>query len=157
MFWCINQRSLIRGGIILTVTQNGLKEKQTLRHDRRISILICILAVVLCVAYAWFRKDLPEWWRQSGGGIPYTLFFVTFFFALSPKRRLLKIVTCLAVGWSCAAEILQLWQPRWLVEFRATPFGAALLGSSFTWSDIPPYFYWGRSRVCCFKRGVWET
>ena len=127
----------------MTVTRDGLKEKETLRLDRRLAILVCILSVVLCLGYAWFRKDLPGWWRRSGGGIPYTLFFVTFFFTLSPKRRLLEIVTCLAVGWSCAAEFLQLWQPEWLMEFRATPFGAALLGSSFTWSDIPPYFIGG--------------
>ena len=110
----------------------------------------------MCLAYAWFRQDLPNWWRSSGGGIPYTFFFVTFFFALMPKRSLLGSVVGLAIAWSCTAEFLQLWQAKWLVELRSSPLGAALLGSSFTWSDLPPYFLGGGLGYLVFRAVFWK-
>ncbi|MDG2183729.1 MAG: DUF2809 domain-containing protein [Mariniblastus sp.] len=134
-----------------------MKEKQNHRLERKLAISICISAACLCLAYALFRTDLPGWWRLCGGGIPYTLFFVTFFFALSPKRGLLGLFTCMAIGWSCTAEFLQLWQVGWLNEIRSTTLGAALLGSSFTWSDIPPYFIGGGLGYLLLRLVFWRV
>ena len=120
-----------------------MKEKQALRIDRRLAIFVSTLAVCLCLGYGWFRAELPAWWKSNGGGVPYVLFFVTFFFVLLPERRSITLVTCLAVAWACAAEFFQLYKGEWLVQFRSTQVGAALLGSSFTWSDFPPYFIGG--------------
>ncbi|MDA7901708.1 DUF2809 domain-containing protein [Mariniblastus sp.] len=137
--------------------RDSLKENQALRLDRKFAIIICISAVGLCLGYAWFRADFPPWLKNSGGGIPYTLFFVTFFFALFPKRSLLETIAWLAIGWSCVAEFLQLWQVGWLVQIRATPLGAALLGSSFTWVDIPPYFIGGGLGYLLLRLLFWRV
>ena len=107
---------------------------------------------------------MPEWWKSNGGGIPYTLFFVTFFIALIPRRKFLELAVGLSIGWSCLVEFFQLWHIGWLLQFRSNSFGAALLGSSFTWSDIPPYYiggvigdllfwtvFWA---ICCRQSGV---
>ncbi|MCP4099464.1 MAG: DUF2809 domain-containing protein [Planctomycetaceae bacterium] len=134
-----------------------MKENRTQRLDLRLAILICISAACLCLAYAFFRTDLPGWWRRSGGGIPYTLFFVTFLFALSPKFSQLELCAGIAIGWSCAAEFLQLWQVGWLNEIRSTALGAALLGSSFTWSDIPPYFIGGGFGYLLLRMVFWRV
>lgn len=133
-----------------------MKENQTLQLERKLALFICILAVCMCLGYAWFRQDLPDWWRSSGGGIPYTFFFVTFFFGLLPKRSLLEFFVCLAIGWSCTAEFLQLWQAKWLVELRSSSLGAALLGSSFTWSDLPPYFLGGGLGYLVLRAMFWK-
>jgi hypothetical protein len=38
-----------------------------------------------------------------------------------------------------ALEFLQLWRPGWLQSIRATLLGRLALGTSFAWSDFPPY------------------
>ena len=50
---------------------------------------------------------------------------------------------CLAVLVVCGLEFFQLYNPEPLATFRRTRFGAALLGSTFVWADIPPYFIGG--------------
>lgn len=110
---------------------------------RSIAAEICIVAAAICVAYGYVRQDLSAWWRGYGGGIPYVLFWCTFWFVIFPVRRAI-IPICVAVtATTCLLEFLQLWKPVWLQEFRATRFGAALIGSGFTWQDFPPYFVGG--------------
>ena len=41
---------------------------------------------------------------------------------------------------TCALEFLQLWHPVWLERIRSTFIGRCLLGTTFGWSDFPPYF-----------------
>ena len=105
--------------------------------------LICLAMVALCLAYHFYRPSLPDWWRASGGGVPYVMFWVSFWFVIFPQQR---YVTAIAIGctlFTCGLEAFQLWQPPWLTAFRSTGFGAALLGNQFVWSDIPPYFIGG--------------
>jgi len=99
--------------------------------------------VGLCLLYAAYRTELPTWWREYGGGVPYVMFFITFFCTLFPRRRYLLSVAILVTLGTCGLEFLQLWQPAWLTQFRATKFGAALLGTTFVWGDMPPYFIGG--------------
>jgi hypothetical protein len=105
--------------------------------------LCCLGAVVACLAYARYRAGMPDWWRGSGGGIPYVAFWAALGYSFFPRRRWLLAICTWAVVGTCGLEFLQLWKPEWLTQFRATRFGAALLGSGFTWSDMPPYFIGG--------------
>jgi len=69
----------------------------------------------------------------------------------------LELCAGIAIGWSCAAEFLQLWQVGWLNEIRSTTLGAALLGSSFTWADIPPYFIGGGLGYLLLRMVFWRV
>ncbi len=110
---------------------------------RTAAALACAASVAVCLAYDHWRADLPGWWRGHGGGIPYVVFWITLWFTILPVRRWAPVI-CLAVTVAtCLLEVLQLWQPGWLVPFRATRFGAAWLGGSFTWHDLPPYVMGG--------------
>ena len=116
---------------------------QERRVGRAAAGLICLAMVALCLAYHFSRSALPHWWRASGGGVPYVIFWVSFWFVIFPRAR---YVSAIAVGctlFTCGLEVLQLWQPDWLTAFRSTFFGAALLGNQFVWNDIPPYFIGG--------------
>ena len=93
--------------------------------------------------YSRFRADLPMWWRSFGGGIPYVAFWCCFGFLLVPKRSWILRICLFATFMTCMLEFLQLWNPPPLAAFRATRFGAALLGSTFVWADFPPYFVGG--------------
>lgn len=118
-----------------------LKQKPDVR--RSIAVLVCVASAVLCFAYAYFRQQLPDWWRGHGGGIPYVVFWIAIGFVVFPYRRAIVPVSIFATGFTCLLEILQLWHPSWLSEFRASRFGAALIGSGFDWRDFPPYFIGG--------------
>ena len=88
------------------------------------------------------------------GGFP-AIFFVTFYVALIPRRNFLELAVGLSIGGACLAEFFQLWHWGWLLQFRSNPFGAALLGSSFRWSDIPKYFTAGGIGYLLFRTVFW--
>ena len=118
-------------------------QTQERRVPHWVAALICLAMVVLCLAYHFSRPSLPDWWRASGGGVPYVLFWVSFWFVFFPRARYVLAIAILCTLFTCGLEVLQLWHPPWLTEFRSTVFGAALLGSGFVFSDIPPYFIGG--------------
>lgn len=111
--------------------------------SRSLAIAICACSVAACLAYAYFRNGLPGWWRGCGGGIPYVVFWITFWFVFFPYRRCIEPICIFAVSSTCLLETLQLLNPDWLMQIRATRFGAALLGSGFDWRDFPPYIIGG--------------
>jgi hypothetical protein len=113
------------------------------KPERAVAVLICIASVMVCLAYAYWRSDLPDWWRGYGGGTPYVVFWIAFWFMIFPFRRCVLPICIFATMFTCFLEFMQLWKPEWLTQLRATRFGAALLGSGFTWSDFPPYFIGG--------------
>ncbi len=111
--------------------------------NRTVAVLLCAAMVVACLAYDHTRSTLPDWWRGHGGGIPYVCFWIAFWFAIFPYRRCIVPICLVVTVSTCLPEFMQLWKPAWLMQVRATRFGAALLGSGFTWSDLPPYFIGG--------------
>ncbi|MEE9212976.1 MAG: DUF2809 domain-containing protein, partial [Phycisphaeraceae bacterium] len=40
---------------------------------------------------------------------------------------------------TCALEFAQLWHPPWLQMIRSTFLGRAVLGTTFSWWDLPIY------------------
>lgn len=107
-------------------------------------IVACLLSVVLCLAYGAFRSRLDnQWIQQNGGGVPYTVFWILLAAVFWPSKRLALRICVLAVLVVCGLEFFQLYNPEPLATFRRTRFGAALLGSTFVWADIPPYFIGG--------------
>ena len=122
-----------------------LTEIQCTWFSRRWAIMLaCSVSVVWCLAYAGFRSQLSnDWIRQNGGGVPYTVFWILFVAVFWPSKRLVLRICVLVVLAVCGLEFFQLYNPEPLASFRQTRFGAALLGSTFVWSDIPPYFIGG--------------
>ncbi len=113
--------------------------------DARIRIgLACIFSVGLCFAYAATRSTWGnEWYRSHGGGLPYVAFWILLIGIFFPDRKHCARICIATVIVVCGLEFLQLWNPEPLASFRRTMFGAALLGSTFVWNDIPPYFLGG--------------
>ena len=108
--------------------------------SRKTPVVLCLVAVLLCLVYAYARPSLTGWWRQAGGGVPYVLFWISLWFVALPNRKFILPI-CVGVAlFTCLLEFLQLWNPQPLSAIRATKLGAAWLGSQFAWADIPPYF-----------------
>lgn len=105
----------------------------------RVSLIVWLFAAA-SFGY-WFRFDAPisAGWRDSIGGAAYVIFFVVALAAItraSSAERLTLVVLTL----TCVLEFLQLWHPPWLEQIRRTLPGRALLGTTFEWTDFPPYF-----------------
>jgi len=93
---------------------------------RSVAGLICLAMVVLCLAYHFSRRSLPDWWRASGGGVPYVMFWVSFWFIFFPRARYVLAIAIGCTLFTCGLEVLQLWQPPWLTEFRSTAMVASV-------------------------------
>lgn len=61
------------------------------------------------------------------------------YFPLTSSARLASAITAI----TCILEFLQLWHPPWLEAIRSTFAGRVVLGTTFAWSDFPPYFAGG--------------
>lgn len=116
--------------------------------ERKWLLAACGLSVIVCLTYAMVRSSLPHGWlRANGGGVPYVVFWALVAAVGWPRKEFAKefafriaLITTLV---TCGLECFQLYNPEPLATFRRTRFGAALLGASFAWADIPPYFIGG--------------
>ena len=119
-------------------------QQRTWLSRRWLTMVACLLSVVWCLAYAAFRSRLDnQWIQQNGGGVPYAVFWILLAADFWPSKRLALRICVLAVLLICGLEFFQLYNPEPLATFRRTRFGAALLGNTFVWDDIPPYFIGG--------------
>ncbi len=106
--------------------------------------MACIVSVGLCFLYAFSRDQLPSWWRNHGGGVPYVTFWILLWLTAFPKRSAVVYVCVICVLATCALELFQLYSgPQWLNDFRRTRFGAAWIGYGYDSNDIPAYFLGG--------------
>ena len=122
-----------------TLTKFYMNQRQSITVG-----LTCLASVGLCLLYAATRGQMPSWWRDHGGGVPYVLFWFLLWLTVFPRRSSVKWVSIACVIATCALEVFQLWDgPAWLYNFRRTQFGAALLGYGFDANDLPPYFIGG--------------
>ena len=111
------------------------------RRSWRLPLQLASIATACVIAGLWLRFDAPisPYLRDASGGISYVLFFILAVAALAPKASSAAIaITVLAV--TCGLEFLQLWHPIWLEACRRTIPGRLVLGTTFEWTDFPPYF-----------------
>ncbi|MGI9592332.1 MAG: DUF2809 domain-containing protein [Myxococcota bacterium] len=79
-----------------------------------------------------------DWVATQAGGFLYVVFWVFLVLAIAPGLCA-GVVSAAVFAVTCALEILQLWHPPLLIQLRSTFLGHALLGSTFSWIDIPYY------------------
>jgi hypothetical protein len=105
----------------------------------RVSLMVSLFLVAL-LGY-WVRFDAPvsAGLRDGLGGAAYVTFFALAIAFIKPARSAARIAL-FVLGATCVLEFLQLWHPLWLEKIRRTLAGRALLGTTFSWTDFPPYF-----------------
>ena len=106
-----------------------------------VSIQLASIATLFLLAGFWLRFSAPisPSLRDASGGISYVLVFILAFGALSQKASS-QTISIGVLGVTCCLEFLQLWHPDWLEACRRTLPGRLLLGTTFEWTDFPPYF-----------------
>jgi hypothetical protein len=80
-----------------------------------------------------------DWVNNYAAGVLYEVFWCLVLFLVWPRP---EYITRIAVGVFLVMsllEVLQLWHPWLLERFRDTFLGKALIGTTFSWWDIPHY------------------
>ena len=103
-------------------------------------ILLAVLALLVVGGY-WLRFNAPigPEWRDYSGGVAYVVFWILAYTFLKPTAPALP-VSLIVLFLTCCLEFLQQWHPPWLEAIRRTLPGRLVLGTTFSWSDFPPYF-----------------
>ena len=101
---------------------------------------LAALAVVTPLGFATklYTGPLEGWVRYSAGGILYVAFWILLALMLWPRARPAWVAAGVLTATSLL-ELLQLWHPPFLEAVRGGSLGAALLGTTFAWSDFPHY------------------
>jgi len=108
---------------------------------RRMWTLVSILIITPIGFFCkFYRGPAAHWVNDSLGGLFYEIFWclVLFLFFVKSKPWLIALIVLFA---TCLLEFLQLWHPQFLEILRRYFIGAMILGTSFTWTDFPYYFF----------------
>ncbi len=79
------------------------------------------------------------WVNDYAAGVLYEIFWCLVLFSVWPRQaHVIRIAVGVFVVTSLL-EVLQLWHPWLLEQIRATFLGRALIGTTFSWLDLPHY------------------
>jgi hypothetical protein len=108
----------------------------------RRSILTALsLSIVVPLGFysKFYKGPAAAWVHDSLGGVFYVIFWCLFVSLLRPRWKPLSIAAGVLAA-TCVLEFLQLWHPPFLEFLRSYFLGAAILGTTFDWTDFPYYF-----------------
>lgn len=105
----------------------------------RIRLLIALAVLVpLGFATKLYHGPADDLINNYLGGILYELFWVWFVLLLQPRWPVGRTaIVVFAV--TTTIEFAQLWNPPILAAIRSTFLGRTLIGTTFSWWDIPCY------------------
>jgi hypothetical protein len=103
-----------------------------------------VLALLAVAGFGFGAKFYPgpgRWWVNNWGpaSLAYEMFFMLLAFLAVPRRGAITPIALGVCATTCMLEVLQRWKPPWLQAVRSTFLGATLLGTSFSWWDLPAY------------------
>lgn len=104
----------------------------------QVSLLLTIVLIIPLGYFVRFSPMFPEWFSDVFGSIAYQILCVALVQFCFPKLSIVKTVLYVLL-FASAIEFLQLWKPPFLQAIRATLPGRLVLGTTFMWSDFPPY------------------
>ena len=109
--------------------------------EKRLSIFVCLAVIGFGGFFLWryWRGPAEHWVRFYLTGAIYVMFWcLVFFFIWPSKANTLRIPIIVFIS-TCILECSQLWKAEFLMKFRATLAGAALIGTDFVWMQFPYY------------------
>lgn len=99
---------------------------------------LTILTMILGLLSRKFMAYLPNLIAPYLGDVLWATMVYFGFRFLFPKNKA-EICFLIAIIFSFAIEISQLYQAQWINNIRSTTLGALILGHGFLWSDLICY------------------
>lgn len=111
-----------------------------LRHRRNqlVQIILIVLVCLLGIGSRRYAYALPGFIAAYAGD---TLWALAAFvgFGLILPRASTRTIAVLAIAFSVAIELSQLYHAPWIDSIRQTTLGGLILGFGFLWSDLASY------------------
>jgi hypothetical protein len=101
-----------------------------------LSLLVITPVGFLCKLYA---GPAQNWFNNYAAGVLYEIFWCLILFLFWPGRRRAAKIALGVLVVTTLLEVLQLWRPWLLEQIRSTFLGRALIGTTFSWWDLPHY------------------
>jgi hypothetical protein len=108
------------------------------RRNPLVQIILIALACLLGIGSRRYAHALPGFIAAYAGD---TLWALAAFlgFGLIMPRASTRMVAILAMSFSVAIELSQLYHAPWIDSIRQTTLGGLILGFGFLWSDLACY------------------
>jgi hypothetical protein len=108
------------------------------RRNPLVQIILIALVCLLGIGSRRYARALPEFIAAFAGD---TLWALAAFLGigLPLPGASTWTVACLAMAFSVAIELSQLYHAPWIDSIRQTTFGGLILGFGFLWSDLACY------------------
>ena len=109
-------------------------------RNQTIFIVVNLLIVVaMGFLFKYYTGFAHQWFNNYGAAVFYEIFWCLFAFLFFRSRAAVIQIPLWVFIITCILEILQLWHPPLLEQFRATLIGKWLIGTTFAWWDFPHY------------------
>ncbi len=112
--------------------------KKLRRRNRQVQIILIALACLLGIGSRRYAHALP-WFIAAYAGD--TLWALAAFLGIGLilPRASTRTIAILAMAFSVAIELSQLYHAPWIDSIRHTTLGGLILGFGFLWSDLACY------------------
>ena len=114
------------------------EQKGFARRNPLIQLALIATTAVLGIGSRHYAHDLPGFIAAYAGDTLWALAAFLGFGLLLPRASI-RTVAFLAMAFSVAIELSQLYHTPWLDSIRQTTLGALILGFGFLWSDLACY------------------
>jgi uncharacterized protein DUF2809 len=108
------------------------------RRNPMVQIILMALVCVLGIGSRRYPLVLPGFIGAYTGDALWALAAFLGIGLILPKTST-RTVACLAIAFSVAIEISQLYHAPWIDSIRQTTLGGLILGFGFLWSDLACY------------------
>ena len=117
---------------------SGRHVQRRIRRHRFFQIVLIALVCLLGIGSRRYSNALPRFIAAYAGD---TLWALAAFLGLGLilPRALTRTIALLAMSFSVAVEISQLYHAPWIDSIRQTTAGGLVLGFGFLWSDLVCY------------------
>jgi hypothetical protein len=108
------------------------------RRNPLVQIILIALVCLLGIGSRRYARVLPGFMAAYAGD---TFWAMAAFLGIGLvlRRASTGTIACLAMAFSVAIELSQLYHAPWIDSFRQTALGGLILGFGFLWSDLACY------------------
>lgn len=111
----------------------------TLSLKPRLQLALTLPGLLAAGLWLRFRSPAPEWLRDASGGILYVT-ALAFAIAFLTPRTARRSIALTALLLTCVVECGQLVYGDWVSRQPSPNLWRLALGTTFAWTDFPPYF-----------------